>query len=62
MKYMISSREKPNNNPIHVFHIDLESFILFSDQSSTYSEILMEENTKISEFSNYVLEITNVEN
>ena len=35
MKYMISSREKPNNNPIHVVHTDLDSFILLNDEFST---------------------------
>ena len=62
MKYMISSREKPNNNPIHVVHIDLESFILFNDEFSTSLEVFIEEKTKISKFSNFVLEIINVEN
>ena len=62
MKYMISSREKHNNHPIHVVHMDLESFILFNDECSTSSEILMEEKTKNLEFSNFVLEIANAEN
>lgn len=31
MKFMISSKEKPINHPIHVVHIDLDSFILFTD-------------------------------
>ena len=34
MKFMISSKERPNNHPIHVVHIDLESFILYSDLNS----------------------------
>ena len=31
IKYMISSRKKPNNHRILVFHTDLESFIFFND-------------------------------
>jgi len=31
MKYMISSKERPNNHPINVVHTDLESFILHND-------------------------------
>lgn len=31
MKYMITSKEKPNNHPINFVHTDLESFILFND-------------------------------
>ena len=59
---MISSREKPNNHPIHVFHMDLESFILFNDQFSTSSKILIEEKAKIYEFSNFFLEIAIAKN
>lgn len=33
MKYMITSNEKPLNHPINVVHIDLESFVLYSDSS-----------------------------
>ena len=31
MKYMITSKERPNNHPINSIHTDLESFILFND-------------------------------
>lgn len=31
MKYMITSKKKPINHPINFVHIDLESFVLFSD-------------------------------
>ena len=62
MKYIISSREKPNNHPVYFVHMDLESFILFNDQCSSYLEILMEEKTEISEFPNSVLEIANAKN
>ena len=54
MKYMINRKEKPNKNPIHVFHMDLESFILFNDDCSTYYLVLMEEKEKNSKFSNLV--------
>ena len=30
MKYMITSKERPNNHPINVVHTDLESFIFFN--------------------------------
>jgi len=31
MKYMITRKEKPINHPINYVHIDLESFVLYSD-------------------------------
>jgi len=31
LKYMITSKEKPINHPISYVHIDLESFVLYSD-------------------------------
>ena len=31
MKYVITSKEKPINHPINVVHIDLESFVLYTD-------------------------------
>lgn len=31
MKFMITSKERPNNHPINVVHTNLESFILYSD-------------------------------
>ena len=34
MKYMITSKEKPINHPINYVHIDLESFVLYSDSLS----------------------------
>jgi len=33
MKFMISSKERPNNHPIHAIHTKLESFILYNDMS-----------------------------
>jgi len=33
MKYMITRKEKPLNHPINVVHLDLESFVLYSDSS-----------------------------
>lgn len=37
MKYMITSKEKLLNHPINVVHIDLESFVLYSD--SGFNEV-----------------------
>lgn len=34
MKFMISNKEKPINQPIHGIHTDLDSLILYSDMSS----------------------------
>ena len=61
MKYMISSWENTNNHPIHVFHTDLDSIILFNDECSASFEVLIEEKAENSEFSNYVLEMENAE-
>ena len=33
MKYMVSSEEKPQNFPIYVVHSDIDSYILFNDNS-----------------------------
>lgn len=38
MKFMIKSKEKPINHPIHVVHTDLDSFILYSDMISIDDE------------------------
>ena len=35
MKYMVSSEEKPENFPIYAVHSDMDSFILFNDDTST---------------------------
>ena len=35
-KFMISSKEKPINHPIHVVHTDLDSFILYSDMNFVF--------------------------
>ena len=58
MKYMRNNKEKPNNHPIHV-HTNLESFILFNDECSASSKVLIEEKAENSEFSNFVLELAN---
>lgn len=33
MKYMVSSEDKPQNFPIYSIHTDMDSFILFNDDS-----------------------------
>jgi len=33
MKYMVSSEEKPQNFPIYAVHFDMDSFILFNDDT-----------------------------
>lgn len=68
MKYMITSKEKSNNHPIHVVHIDLESFILYNynsslfDNSLVYLESHIEEISKISEVSGSVEAVPLAEN
>jgi hypothetical protein len=57
MKYMISSKEKPNNHPIHVVHTDLESFILYNDNSPVDIDSQLVENVEISEISGSVGEV-----
>ena len=34
MKYMVSSEEKPQNFPIYSIHSDMDSFILFNDETT----------------------------
>ena len=34
MKFLVSSPEKPENSPLYSIHTDLDSFILYNDQSS----------------------------
>ena len=34
MKFLVSSPEKPENSPLYSVHTDLDSFILYNDQSS----------------------------
>ena len=38
MKFMINGKENLVNHLIHVFHIDLDSFILYSDMNSIDDE------------------------
>ena len=42
MKYMITSKEKPNNHLINVVNTYLESFILFNDNglNDVYSQLV----------------------
>ena len=42
MKYMITSKEKPINHPIHYVHTDLESFVLFSDSLNEIDSKIVE--------------------
>ena len=39
MKFMVSSPEKPENSPIYFVHTDLDSFILYNDESSNKPEL-----------------------
>jgi len=34
MKYVVSSEEKPQNFPIYSIHSDMDSFILFNDETN----------------------------
>ena len=38
MKYMVSSEEKPQNFPIYAVHSDIDSYILFNDNSGHINE------------------------
>lgn len=51
IKYMITSKEKPNNHPIHIVHTDLESLILFNDSSLIDVDSQLVEDEEISEIS-----------
>ena len=51
MKYMISSKEKPNNHPIHAIDIDLESLILYNEDCSVELENHIEEKVEIPKIS-----------
>ena len=39
MKFMVSSPEKPENSPIYFVHTELDSFILYNDESSNKPEL-----------------------
>ena len=39
MKFMVSSPENPENSPLYSIHIDLDSFILFNDESIDEPEL-----------------------
>ena len=38
MKYMVSSEEKPQNFPVYAVHSDMDSFILFNDNSGPMND------------------------
>ena len=42
MKYMITSKEKPINHPINYVHIDLESFVFFSNSLNDIDSQIVE--------------------
>lgn len=59
MKYMVSSEEKPQNFPIYVVHSDMDSFILFNDDTGPTNHdksIIVEQDLHINE-ENSALEI-----
>ena len=39
MKYMVSSQEKPQNFPIYSIHTDMDSFILFNNDSRPLTDV-----------------------
>ena len=39
LKFMVISSEKPENSPIYSVHTDLDSFILYNDESSNEPEL-----------------------
>lgn len=41
MKFMISSKGKPINHPIHVVHTDLDSFNLYNDMNSKMMIVIL---------------------
>ena len=38
MKYMVSSRGRPNNSPVYSIHLDLYSFILCNEEDINEKE------------------------
>jgi len=44
VKYMITIKEKPINHPINYVHIDLETFVLYSDSLNHIDSQLVEAN------------------
>ena len=61
MKYMINSKDKPKNHPIHFVHNDLESFILYNDHSTDDLDSQIVDGEEISELSNSVQAVLNAE-
>ena len=57
IKYTIKIKEKPNNHPIHFVHTDLDSLILFNDDSPIDVDSQLVEDEEISEISCSVGEV-----
>ena len=38
MKYVVTSEDKPQNFPIHSIHSNMDSFILFNDETNTLTD------------------------
>jgi len=49
MKFMISSKEKPTNHPIHVVHTNIDFFILYSEMNSVDDDSQLEEISEVSD-------------
>ena len=57
MKYMITSKEKPVNHPINAVHIDLESFVLYSDGGLNDENVQLVEVDEVPEISENFREV-----
>ena len=57
MKYMITSKEKPVNHPINAVHIDLDSFVLYSDGSLNDENVQLVQVDEIPEISENFREV-----
>lgn len=62
MKFMINSKEKPVNHPIHAVHTDLDSFIMFSDMDSVDDESQLVEISEAPKLMGNIHETIRVEN
>jgi len=58
---MITSKEKPVNHPINVVHIDLESFVLYSDSGLNNVDIQLIEVDNVPEISENFRAVLNQE-
>ena len=57
MKYMITTKERPNNHPIYVVHTNLESFIFFNDSGMNDVDSQILEVEDVSEIFDYIRKI-----